>query len=94
MEYIRLFISDNSFVRRFDFMGNCNDGRVGGARHHRRCCNWDDFLFGNRRRRHDNVLGAEDNGRGCRGRRNNDVRGAEDDNCRRRRRRRCCNLFW
>lgn len=26
-------------------MGNCNDGRVGGARHHRRCCNWDDFLL-------------------------------------------------
>ncbi|WP_156142561.1 hypothetical protein [Rossellomorea aquimaris] len=76
----------------------CND-RVGGRRDDRRddrrCCDWDKFLFGDRRRcdRRDDVLGVDDNRRRCRRRRDDDVLGAED-NRRRRRRRKCgCDFF-
>ncbi|WP_406686429.1 hypothetical protein [Rossellomorea vietnamensis] len=92
----------------------CND-RVGGRRDDDRrdnrrddrfCCDWDKFLFGDRRRCNlfganddrrrcgcdrDNVRGAEDRNRGCRGRRD-DVMGAEDNrrNCGCKKRHRNC----
>ncbi len=85
----------------------CNDR--GGRRDHRKCCDWDKLLFGDRRRcgednhnrcrcNRDNVLGAEDNRRGCRGRKGDNVLGAENNHrkcgCKRRHRNCFCNLFW
>ncbi|MCA1057396.1 hypothetical protein LCL96_00515 [Rossellomorea aquimaris] len=91
-----------------DRVGGRRDDRRDDRRDHRYCCDWDKFLFGDRRR--DNVRGAEDRNRGCRGRRDN-VMGAEDnrrrcgcnrrdnvagaeDNRRRRHRNCFCHLFW
>ncbi|MGM0867223.1 MAG: hypothetical protein ACQEWF_21390 [Bacillota bacterium] len=66
----------------------CDDHR--DRRDDRKCCDWDKFLFGDRRRfdRRDNVFGLEDILRRCRRRRD------DDEDRRRRHKRKCdCDFF-